>query len=49
MKKYNLLVIILLTFLFINCDPKKSSEENFTFNEEVLKAQYIWNLSLIHI
>ncbi len=43
MKKYNLLVIILLTFLFINCDPKKSSEENFTFNEEVLKAQYIWN------
>lgn len=42
MKKYNFLAIISLVIAVIACDTKKTTEANFTFKEELLKAQYHW-------
>lgn len=41
MKKYNLLLIILLSVVVLSCDEKNKTEENyFKFDNSVLKVQY---------
>ena len=41
MRKYNALAFILLaTLLASSCKDKNQAENNFSINEEVLKAQY---------
>lgn len=50
MRKYNALAVILLASLFtiscISCKNEKSSESYFSFNEDILKAQYTSKESL---
>ena len=41
MRKYNLLVVIILTASVIGCDPKKEDNATlFNFNGAILKEQY---------
>ncbi|MBC7642423.1 MAG: glutaminyl-peptide cyclotransferase [Flavobacterium sp.] len=47
MKKYNLLYVIALNLILVNCGGKKKVESSFfTFDESVIKAQYLDNETL---